>query len=472
MRNLAITTTFILATVLAGPASATATQETSGPVPEVTVERDGDVWQVEYELDRDAAVWAFIRSSLIYGSREPWRPDDWVVTTPGVVLERVGHLDILRTVDGGPVPRRVSLRITPRDHVLEADYGPLVFTDGSTALFTGAFEVFPLESVEAARALPEDLNGSDVGVENARITWRDRDGQVLIYGQRETEAVTEDGTTYALFGPAQMTQTERLVTVVDQALPEWVAASIESFAPAVAAYYAERLGPGQTDRPTIMAAWRGPTPELQSLSGSVLPGLIVMSFEGVGQVEATPECLATTHWFIGHESAHFWLGQTVRYERTRDSWITEGGADLMAIRALEALDPAFVSRDDLQGEVDDCSGLAVLPVSEAGRRGEHRAYYACGAVFALAAEAVQRRATGGDWFDFLRPLIDANREDGVLTRQEWLDHLTSISRDPSLASDIELLLDRGTPDPSAVIASLFERTGVAYRLDEGRVRLD
>ena len=69
-------------------------------------------------------------------------------------------------------------------------------------------------------------------------------------------------------------------------------------------------------------------------------------------------------------------------------------------------------------------------------------------------------------------LIDANREDGVLTRQEWLDHLTSISRDPSLASDIELLLDHGTPDPSAVIASLFERAGVAYRLDEGRVRLD
>jgi hypothetical protein len=115
--------------------------------------------------------------------------------------------------------------------------------------------------------------------------------------------------------------------------------------------------------------------------------------------------------------------------------------------------------------------LADAPVASANVRGEHRAYYACGAVFALVAEAAQKRADGGDWFDVLRPLIDASREDQVLTREEWLSALTAVSGDPSLRADIEVLLDQGSPDPQAVIARLFDRSGVAYRLDGGKIRL-
>src|SRR5690606_24043637 len=165
-------------------------------------------------------------------------------------------------------------------------------------------------------------------------------------------------------------------------------------------------------------------------------------------------------WFISHESAHFWLGQTVRYERSRDAWITEGGADLMAIRATGALDPTYDMAVPEREAADDCGRLAVRPVETAASRGEHRAYYACGAVFALVAEAAQMRAAGGDWFDFLEPLIDENREDGVLTRDEWLDRLDATSGDPSLRADIELLLDQGSQDAAAVVDGLLARAGV------------
>ena len=43
-----------------------------------------------------------------------------------------------------------------------------------------------------------------------------------------------------------------------------------------------------------------------------------------------PEIVERSRWFIGHEGAHFWLGQTVRYAFADEAWITEGGADLMA----------------------------------------------------------------------------------------------------------------------------------------------
>lgn len=150
----------------------------------------------------------------------------------------------------------------------------------------------------------------------------------------------------------------------------------------------------------------------------------------------------------------------------------EGGADLMAVRALTTVNPDYDARAELQKEVDDCVRLAAAPVAEAAGRGGHRALYACGAVFAMAAEGAQRRANGGDWFDFLKPLIDANREDGVLTREEWLLELTRVSGDASLRSDMETLLDSGAADPATVIAGLFDRTGVRYRRDAGHIRLD
>ena len=450
-----------LAACVAGAATPASAFVADAPDPvKVSVTRDGDRWTADYAFDEDAPVWAFIRSSRIKRTREPWRPTDWVSATPGVVLERVGELDVLRTLDGGPVPRRVSLRLTPRDHNLEADYGVLAFTDGSIALFTGAFDVFPLPSLEDARDAPDDLNGVGSGMSNARVTWRDRAGPVLLQGQRVNEGVTEDGVAYVLFGDPQMKESPRLVTVVDPQLPTWVAAMIEDFSPQVADHYVRRLGPGQTDRPTIMASWRGPTPEVQSMGGSVLPGLIVMTFEGVGNVRPSAEGESQNRWFISHESAHFWLGQVVRYERSRDAWITEGGADLMAIRATGALDPTYDMAVPEREAVNDCGQLAVQPVETAASRGEHRAYYACGAVFALVAEAVQKRATGGDWFDFLKPLIDDNREDGVLTRNEWLERLDAVSGDPSLRADIEMLLDQGSEDPGAVVGGLLERAGV------------
>lgn len=441
------------------------------PRPAATVTRDGESWTVEYMLDRDAPVWAFYRSSLISGSRKPWRLEQWRVLTPGVLLERIGGYDVLRAADGGAIPRNVRIAFTPRTENLEADYSFLVFTNGSVAVPSGVFDVFPVASPAAVVEVPNDLSGYPLETGPAVVTWRDHGGPILFRGRRVAEATEAEADTYVLFGGADLVEGAGLTTVADPQLPAWIGSAIEDFAPRVADYYTRRLGPGETDHPTIMMSWAGPTPGRTSMGGSVLPGLVVMSFEGEGVVEASAEVLGIARWFIGHESAHFWLGQTVRYERARDAWITEGGADLMAIRALKTIDPAWNDRAELQKEVDDCVRLADEPVAEAAGRGEHRANYACGAVFALAAEAVQRRVTGGDWFDFLRPLIDANRADGVLTRDEWLTALDGLSGDAALRRDIETLLDEGSGDAGVLVAAVLDRAGVAYRMEDARIVL-
>ena len=454
------------------PASASIQESAPESRPAVTVTRDGDAWTAAYRMDRDAPVWAFFRSSLISGSREPWRLAQWRVLTSGVVLERIGSYDVLRAVDGGPVPREVRIAFTPRTENLEADYSVLVFTNGSVAVPSGQFDVFPVASPEAVVDVPADLNGYPLETGPAMVTWRDRSGPILFRGRRVAEATEAEADTYVVFGEVDLVEGRGLTTVADPQLPAWIGDAIEDFAPRVADYYTQRLGPGETAHPTIMMSWSGPTSGMTSMGGSVLPGLVVMAFEGEGVVQPSAPVLGVARWFIGHESAHFWLGQTVRYERARDAWITEGGADLMAIRALRAIDPAWDDRAELQKEVDDCVRLADEPVAEAAGRGEHRANYACGAVFALAAEAVQRRATGGDWFDFLKPLIDASRTDGVLTRGEWLSALDQTSGDPALRGDIETLLDEGSENAGGLVAAILDRAGVPHRRDGARILLE
>jgi len=454
------------------PALAATRQVDPEPAVEVAVERDGTLLHIDVSLPADAPVWAFARSSLIMESRQPWRLEQWRVLTPGVLLERIGDYDVLRAEGGGPVPRQIEIEARPRHETLEADYSILTFTDGSIAVPTGIFDLIALDSMEAAAALPADLNGFDIAAGPARIRWSDRAGQVLFMGERYDGVSSQGAETYILFGQAEMTLDERMATVVDPELPGWITQEIQTLSPRVADYYADRLGPGAFDRPTIMASWNGPTPNLVSLGGSVMPGLIVMSLEGEGVVEEQTAIRSELWRFISHEAAHFWLGQTVRYAFARDAWITEGGADLMAYHASVALDPDFDAAAEIQGALDNCETLAIAPVSEAGQRGEHRAFYACGAVFALVAQGVQRRATGGDWFDFLRPLMEQNRDDGILTRQEWLDHLTQVSGDPSLAADIALLLDQGATDPQPVLAGLFARSGIDFHVEDGRLRLD
>ena len=467
-----MTRLMILAAVLATLVGATAAEAEAvraDSSPTASLTKDGERWTLEFMLDRDASVWAFVHSAQMRDGDPQWRQEQWRVETPGVVLDRRGFRDVLRSRDGGPVPRVVRLTLNPAPARVAASYDPaLVFSDGSVAMFSEQFDVFPLSSVEAASALPDDLNGIDLGAEATSVTWRDTGGPILFKGERRAAVTEQDAETYVLFGQSAIAQHATMATVIDPAMPEWIREEIETYGPEVVAFYQRRLGARPDIRPTVMASWKGPTPRTTSMGGSVLPGLIAASFEGEDVVQPTDGLRAMVRWFIGHESAHFWLGHTVRYEYARDMWITEGGADLMAIRALKAADPDYDDRAELQREIDDCVALTKgRGVVTAGERGEHRAYYACGAVIALAGEAVQRRKSGGDVFDFLAPLIVEN-PDGVLTRDEWLDHLTRISGDPDLTRAIERLLDHGAVDPGMAVGDILTRAGVEHQWAEGR----
>lgn len=429
------------------------------PALNVAVMRDGNVWTADLALPRAARAWVFARSPTTEEGHRPWRQPRWTVVTPGVRLERHGYYDALVGLDGRPVPARVRIRFTPPPERMAGDYDPaLVFSDGAVALYSQQFDAFPTDDVAAIERLQA---GADLPASVARATFRDRAGPVLLHGRRVPSATLqgEEQGTYVLFGAASPIVSPALTLVVDPQLPAWLRSSLAELPPGILARYAETLGPAPGPKPTIMVSWAGPTPRFSSMGGGALAGLIVMRFEGDAVLTENVASRQNNLWFIAHEAAHFWLGQAVHYQNAFDSWITEGGAELLAFRAVAAADPTYDARRKLQEAVNDCVRLSMnRGIGHALERNEHRAYYACGAVFALVAESASRRP----FTTFVRSLLDGSRDDQELTRAEWLAELTRVSRDPTLARDILRLVDDGAPDPKTVIASLFTRAGIRF----------
>ena len=432
----------------------------------VTVTRQGDQFVADYVFPVDAPAWAFWRSSLAMADNLPFRPRGWTVLTPGVKMERRGKQDALVSETAKPIPRRVRVRLTPFTGHLVADYVPALRLGGnSVALFDGHFAVFSVDDPAVLEKLPSSVDpGRDpIGDPGTAVRF---DGPALrLAGDVEGYREGRSSGVYGLFDVPQAIVRDGVATVIDSELPQWISNYLAGYTPQVMAALTADLGPSGVTEPTIMAAWEGAEIKDASMNGGTLKGLILMRFEGADALQPDEDLRRIARWFVAHEAAHFWLGQAVAYETPRDSWIMEGGADLLAIRTLAKLDANYDAKRRLNRSIADCVKLGGKPVSSAHERGEHDAFYACGAVFGLVAE----RANGGDFFAFTRQLIADHRQDERLNRAEWLARLDRISRRPELSRQIGMMLDQGADNLSAAIADLLRTADIAYALDANGV---
>lgn len=445
-----------LLALLAAPAPAMATPEI---IAWADVNRDGDNWTVEYRLEEKAPVWAFTRSDVPRVKRESWRLRSMEVLTPGVSLKRVGHYDVLVAAKGN-VPRMVRLRFKPFTEDIESSYdAALAFTDGSVALYNQQFKLVPMRSLAEAESAPIDSGELPLAIHPTQIRFRDKAGPVLAQGERKPVAITGDDDAYILFGKAVPVAGAALTSVIDPGLPKWLSDYMLETMPGILAGYAAKMGPSPVGQPMLLASWAGPTSGVTSMGGSVLPGSVVMTFEGEGVTQPNPAVENGVRWFVAHESAHFWLGQKVMYSTPRESWITEGGADLLAIRAVAASDPGYDVSKRLGEARDECVPfLAKGGIASANERGDHRAYYACGAIIALAAE----QASGGDFANFVKTLIDRYGDDDIVTRAEWLGLIEE--RAPGMGAEVSKLLDGPNAEASASLDHFAGKAGFAHLL--------
>ena len=440
---------------IASPAAAA-----QGEPVRIDVARDGDTFVAEFDLPRDAPAWGFFRSSPAAKDEKSWRLQSWQVLSPGVRLERRGKFDALVGEAGRPVPRKIRVRLTPFTGDLVSNYVPALRLGGnSVALFDGHFALFSVADPATLDTLP--LAGDPARVVDTGFAVRFRGRALRLMGDVEGYRAGRSEGTYGLFEVPRAVVSNGVATVIDSDLPKWIADDLATTTPKVIETLTAGLGPSGVTEPTILAAWEGADRKGASYNGGTLKGLVLMRFEGESALRPLPALADLAHWFIAHEASHFWLGHTVRYGTPRDSWVLEGGAELLAMRTVQKLNPRFDPRTKLNEALRDCSELADEPVATALERNEPRANYACGAVFALVAE----KASGGDFFGFIRRLVDANRADGVLTSDEWLAALTKAAGGPDSARRIRSLAEKGSTDPKADLAALLRASGIAYAMD-------
>ena len=151
-------------------------------------------------------------------------------------------------------------------------------------------------------------------------------------------------------------------------------------------------------KPTLMVSWAGPTPRRHQ-HGRQHPARPDRRCTFEGDRRARRECRSCAPFgAAGSSPMKRPISGSARRSATntaRDAWITEGGADLLAIRTVAGDRPRLMTpRAELQTRgrrlrVADRRPRRRHAPSE---RDEHRAYYACGAVFGLVAEAASRPA--------------------------------------------------------------------------------
>ena len=443
---------FLFALLLSAPSAA-------APV-RVAVVQDKAGFIADFTLPADAPAWGFWRSSTAAADNQSWRAKSWQVLTPGVTLRRRGQQDALVGDNGRPVPRKVRVRFTPFTGDLNANYVPaLDLGEGSVAIFDGHFALFSVDDAGKLDSLPPGFDPAAVGDPGTAVEFKGR--HVQIVGDVEGYRAGNSSGAYAIFGLLRTVSGDGVDTMIDADLPKWLSDYLSGYTPKVIRALTSGLGPAGLDQPTILASWEGAGIEGASMNGGTLKGLILMRFEGRQAVSELPALRNMARWFVAHEAAHFWLGQAVTYDTPRDSWIMEGGADLLAIRTIAGLDPSYDGRKLLNEALRDCAKLATKPVASALERNEHRAYYACGAVFALVAEKVN----GSNFFSFTRGLIADNQADKSINSADWIAALVRISGEPGLGKAIATLLDQGSPNAADDLAYLLSEARIPFVLN-------
>lgn len=420
----------------------------------VSIHRSGEQWSATFEFPRDEAGWAFLRSNRARDIDASWRLASWDVATPGVELVRIGELDVLRTT-AESVPRRVKINFEPYGHDIQADYDPaMIFGDGTVALFTGHFATRPWgeEEIHDGSAKTQSL-----------FALHNEGGSLTYKGKSYQSVDTTDAGTYVIFGSPEFISTKYFTGLLDPGIPAWMRDELDNFLPLAFEGLTERLGePAIAGKPMILGTWAGPTPGRISRGGSVMPGIVTLRFEGEGMLERRPDEIQPVRWFLSHEAAHFWAGQTVNHIGRSQAWISEGGASLLAYRLIQSIDPAYDPGADLANDWQECLELSANgPLVEVHERRDYRANYACGAVLGMIAEGAAQTNGNRDFFDFWRSLIDANRADvggdGFASVSDWIAQVSEESGDHSLAADLFQFINHGADDPQIALCSMLAK---------------
>lgn len=415
-------------------------------------------WKAEYVLSEPVTALVFTRGNGDYRTAT-WR------LQRGFVLERFGATDRIRRKNGKAF-ERFKVTVDTYSERIPKDYTPYVrFSDGSVAVFSGQFAV----GVPTSNSADDFIDGA--GNENtrwpdiARITFEPGRFERMIIATEVTDdarTIELDDGEYVYLGGADVLETPHLTSVMDAAAPEWLRELLYDSMAETFEYYESKLGPLADGKPFLLTSFTALDGRRISFTGGVVGSQMAIQL-GLGDgIRDTPSEREFMAQFFAHESAHLWNNGQVIAAEGSEAWLHEGSAEAMAWLALAELgihtEQTAISL--FETAANECiAHLEAGPLATAGRRGEFKAYYECGAVVALATNGAAQEK-GGDLFTVWRELIDSSRAgEGSYRATDYYALTEAIS--PELTTAIQAVTEGEPADPEAAVKALLEIGNVA-----------
>lgn len=333
---------------------------------------DDNRWSVEYTLASPTDRLIFQRSP------DTSRSQSWIAP-PGFELVSTEDGEVVRRTDGQKFGD-VNLQVPPNYRDLPKDYAPFApFGDGGALFHTGRFFACA-KSCEESPSWRMSLDAPDS--QNIII-----DGQV-VRGHADWLDNGDGRNVYV--GVHSPVDTGDLISVMDDALPIEIRSELDKQLPAFMRFFARRLG-SLDSRPMLFASYDASHPGGGwGRQGGTLPGQIFTHFYGSAWSSemAKPDFASDLAWHFAHEAAHLYQRQ-IYSDSSADSWIHEGGAEMLAAFAMKAASPAaaqYVDHKLVAAGVECRSQLAGRSMSVALQAGEFQVAYSCGLLLNTAID--------------------------------------------------------------------------------------
>jgi len=410
-------------------------------------------WLVEYQLPKSVNQVSFYREG-------DFSRTDWKLFNNNLILDNDNPTrSSIKSVDG-TLFKSFKLQFNSNFEHLKNDYElNLAFSDGGLALYTGHLVLsIKDETVEHYfKFMPRKGNHSIIkgNVSSVEQSWLDTNLQG----------------SYVYFGQTQPLNTEHMVAVLDQQLPEWIQQEMMVALPKIYAYYTEQFKLALNEKPMILFSYKTTEESGTQYSGGALPGVIQLTLKGKDWHKKSKENMAGFLLFIAHEAAHLWNAQMVQLSgMTSESWIHEGNAEAVSLKALLYLgiynesDVLAANENHLNKCIDD---LKTHAVSQYDKHKNFWAYYSCGAIVGILTEkAIQTKNINTDLFDFWAELIKrVNSNNLQITPEQYLKSLLQLSNDNKTLANIITLIEEPQDRPIEFFSEIFQSAGMPLKAD-------
>ena len=399
-------------------------------------------WRVTYKTEQPQKKLVFERQ------RNLFRQDVFKADDPAFAVRVEDGNEVIVRNDGAEF-KEASFTFGPHYANLRQDYEfTLGFADGSSALYTGHF----------------DLKGDGLPVYPS-FEFQPLDNENLVFNAKRytaTEAWKPEGelnSIYVYFGKLEPKQTSSMTILADPQLPQWLKKTDSEVLAKVFEHYEKQFNYRPEPLPFIMTnVGEMKDPKSASAGGGSAPGWIQMGISGGAWKKASSGLREKYVFMYAHEGMHQYQGRG-HDDFAEVGWLMEGGADFFA--DLAARDLGFMSakrhRERIRESANKC--IKLLEKNKVALKSpgdaDYEVVYHCGRVLHEASDKVLRRKHKDGMIELWRRML-AGRRDGYVEAFQYFDYLRQLEAPESYVDRARDFITLIHDDPRLALNDLLE----------------